>query len=381
MCCLSWNYTYIPDRQGGGRPLPLRCQQRRARPRQPAQRPAPHRRSELEAAHGFRRRPALDPDRRCARRCSIMSTTTMPVDFPHVPDKSRYVTRGIPMLALDWRWPFVAESKSGHSYVLEPIAQLIAQPYGGNPSGLAQRGYRGLRIRRQQSLQLQPAARLRPRGKRTARQCRLHRRRAVPGGEVEAHGGPDLSPQARSHLLPALTGENGTASDVVGRFSVKFPHLDFTDRMDFDRGNGTVRRHEIYVTGTYDRSSLQVSYVQLPAEALNSGPAHPRADQRPGRHQFLPELAGLRRHRARPVWPARCSIPNMAWAMRTNAWRSRWPIGANIPSTPIQGVPPSTSVILRFSPEDRATSRSSPSACFRRMSSPPAILRIWVREL
>ena len=34
---------------------------------------------------------------------------------------------------------------------------------------------------------------------------------------------------------------------------------------------GTVQRHEIYVTGTYDRSALQVSYVQLPAQAIALG--------------------------------------------------------------------------------------------------------------
>jgi LPS-assembly protein len=38
-----------------------------------------------------------------------------------------------------------------------------------------------------------------------------------------------------------------------------------------DRGNGTIRRHEIYVTGTYSRSSLQVSYVQLPQSVTSLG--------------------------------------------------------------------------------------------------------------
>jgi LPS-assembly protein len=38
-----------------------------------------------------------------------------------------------------------------------------------------------------------------------------------------------------------------------------------------DRGNGNVRRHEIYVTGSYNRSSLQVAYVQLPTTVANLG--------------------------------------------------------------------------------------------------------------
>ena len=86
-----------------------------------------------------------------------------------------------------------------------------------------------------------------------------------PGGELQGLLGQTyrLKPDP---VLRRFTGETGTASDVVGQaVTVKFPHLDFTDRMDFDRSNGTVRRHEIYVTGSYGRSSLQISYVQLPA--------------------------------------------------------------------------------------------------------------------
>src|SRR6185312_4426809 len=41
--------------------------------------------------------------------------------------------RGTAYAALDWRWPFVAQGAPGYSYILQPIAQFIAQPYGGNP--------------------------------------------------------------------------------------------------------------------------------------------------------------------------------------------------------------------------------------------------------
>jgi LPS-assembly protein len=57
----------------------------------------------------------------------------------------------------------------------------------------------------------------------------------------------------------------------VGEVSVKFPHLDVTDRIDLDRSNGTLRRHEVYVTGSYGRSSLQVTYLQLPSQSLTLG--------------------------------------------------------------------------------------------------------------
>jgi LPS-assembly protein len=91
-----------------------------------------------------------------------------------------------------------------------------------------------------------------------------------PGGQVEAQVGQTYRFKP-DPLLAAFSGSSGTSSDIVGSFSVKFPHLDITDRIDVDRGDGTVRRHEIYVTGSYDRSSLQISYVQLPETVQTLG--------------------------------------------------------------------------------------------------------------
>jgi len=97
-----------------------------------------------------------------------------------------------------------------------------------------------------------------------------------PGGKVQTQLGQTYRMKP-DPLFAAFSGNSGTASDLVGSFSVKFPHLDITDRIAVDRGNGSVRRHEIYVTGTYARSSLQLSYVQLPTSALSLGqrPAGP----------------------------------------------------------------------------------------------------------
>ena len=54
--------------------------------------------------------------------------------------------------------------------------------------------------------------------------------------------------------------------------SIKFlPYIDLTDRIDIDRDNGTVRRHEVYLTGIFGRSSLQISYVALPQELVSLG--------------------------------------------------------------------------------------------------------------
>jgi LPS-assembly protein len=178
--------------------------------------------------------------------------------------------RGTAYAALDWRWPFIAQGSSGYSYIVQPIAQFIAQPYGGNP--------RGLRIEDSQAFEFSdnnifsfnqlPGYDVIETGYRA--NVGAMAEALFTGGKVEAMLGQTyrLKPDP---LLAAFSGSSGTASDVVGSFSVKFNHFDVTDRIDMDRGNGTIRRHEIYVTGSYNRSSLQVSYVQLPQSVTSLG--------------------------------------------------------------------------------------------------------------
>jgi LPS-assembly protein len=254
--------------------------------------------------------------------------------------------RGTAYAALDWRWPFVASSSPGHSYVLQPIAQLIAQPYGGNP--------RGLRIEDSQDFEFDdnnvfsfnqlPGYDIIESGPRA--NVGAMAEAMFPGGKVEAQVGQTyrLKPDP---LFAAISGNRGTSSDIVGSFSIKFPHLDLTDRIDVDRGNGNVRRHEVYVTGTYDRSSLQVSYVQLPQSVATLGlPSREEinvqgdvnvwrnwqvfvAAQRDiSNSQFLNTEYGL-------GYEDECLAISLAYRRKYT-------------SDVVLGVPPSTSVILRF---------------------------------
>jgi len=194
-------------------------------------------------------------------------------DFPRngpPPGTDSTLQRGTAYVGLDWRWPFVANDGPNRSYILQPIAQFVAQPYGGNPSGM--------RIEDSQDFEFDdnnvfsfnqvPGYDVIESGPRA--NVGVMAEALFPGGKLDAQLGQTyrLKPDP---LLAAFSGNSGTASDVVGSFSVRFPHLDVTDRIDMDRGNGTIRRHEIYVTGTYNRSSLQVSYVQLPQSVISLG--------------------------------------------------------------------------------------------------------------
>jgi len=256
------------------------------------------------------------------------------------------IERGTAYAALDWRWPFIAE-EGEHSYIVQPIAQFIAQPYGGNPLGL--------RIEDSQDFEFSdfnvfsfnqlPGYDIIESGPRA--NVGADAEMLFPGGKVEAMVGQTyrLKPDP---VLGALTGNTGTASDVVGTFSIKFPHLDLTDRMDIDRGNGNIRRHEVYVTGSYNRSSVQVSYVQLPQSVTNLGlPSREQinaqadlnlwgnwqvfaAGQRDlANSQFLNTEYGL-------GYEDECLAISLAYRRKYT-------------EDLILGVPPSTSVILRFS--------------------------------
>jgi LPS-assembly protein len=178
--------------------------------------------------------------------------------------------RGTAYAALDWRWPFIAQTSPGHSFILQPIAQVVVQPYGGNPTGLRVEDSQDFEFDDNNvfSFNQLPGYDIIESGPRA--NVGAMAEALFPGGEVDAQLGQTyrLKPD---QLLESFTGNSGTASDVVGSLSVKFPHLDITDRFDVDRGDGTVRRHEIYVTGSYDRSSLQVSYIQLPQTVSSLG--------------------------------------------------------------------------------------------------------------
>jgi LPS-assembly protein len=183
---------------------------------------------------------------------------------------SQNVERGTGYGEVDWRWPFVANGNPGHSYLLEPIAQVIGQPYAGHPAILRNEDATDFEFDENNlfSVNQTPGYDLLESGPRA--NVGFQAEAFFPTGQASAVIGQTL------HLHPdpiftADSGEKGTASDVVGEVSVKFPHLDVTDRIDLDRSNGTLRRHEVYVTGSYGRSSLQVTYLQLPSQSLTLG--------------------------------------------------------------------------------------------------------------
>lgn len=177
---------------------------------------------------------------------------------------SHYQTRGLPYAALDWRWPFI-NSVGSHAVVLEPVAQLIAQPYGGNRAGIPNEDSLNIELDDNNLLSFDqvPGYDLAVSGPRANFGLRAETR--FESGYAEALIGHAL----RFKEDPALAavpgaGFTGTSSDLIGRFSLKFqPYIDLTNRIDIDEQTGNVRRNETYVTGTYGRNATRISYIEL----------------------------------------------------------------------------------------------------------------------
>ena len=183
---------------------------------------------------------------------------------------SNQIGRGTGYAELDWRWPFVANGSPGHSYLLEPIAQVIGQPYASHPAILRDEDSSDFEFDENNlfSVNQTPGYDLLESGPRT--NVGLQALTYFPTGQASAVIGQTFRLKS-DPIFSTDSGQRGTASDVVGEVSVKFPHLDLTDRIDLDRDSGTLRRHEVYVTGSYGRSSLQITYLQLPAQSLTLG--------------------------------------------------------------------------------------------------------------
>lgn len=197
------------------------------------------------------------------------------IDNPQLgaePTDSHFITRGLPYGAVDWRWPFAASSESGTtSYVITPIAQLIAAPYGGNPVGIPNEDSADIQLDETDifSFDRSPGYDLVETGPRTNVGFRAEA--IYPTGSVELLVGQsfNLKPDP---IFATDTGVAGTRSDLVSRLSINFlPHFNVTDRVDIDTSSGTLERNEVYVDAYYGRSSLEVSYLKVPEEEVTLG--------------------------------------------------------------------------------------------------------------
>ena len=194
------------------------------------------------------------------------------IDFPNIPVKAHYISRGLPYIALDWRWPFVTGGgEQITSLLFEPIMQFIAAPYGGNPSGIPNEDSSDFELDDNNifSFERMPGYDLVETGPRANVGFRTVA--YFPSGSVEVLLGDALRLKPDPIFAPG-SGVDGKTSDIVGRFTIKFPpHFSLTHRVDIDQSDGSIRRNEVYVDGTWGRSTFEVSYLRLAQQVAALG--------------------------------------------------------------------------------------------------------------
>jgi LPS-assembly protein len=185
-------------------------------------------------------------------------------DFPDIPTKANYIYRGLPYIAVDWRWPFVANNSIGNtSFVLQPIAQAILAPYGGNPKGIPNEEGSDFELDDNNIFRFEhlPGYDLVETGPRA--NAGLQATAYFPSGSTELLLGEAFRLKPDPNFGPLL-GIEQNASDIVGRFTIKFPpHFTITHRVDIDQKTGNFRRNEVYLDATWGRSILEISYLKL----------------------------------------------------------------------------------------------------------------------
>jgi LPS-assembly protein len=186
-----------------------------------------------------------------------------------LPQGTRYISRGQPLLAVDWRWPFMAPGiLDGRALVVEPIVQLVAAPYGANPAGIPNEDSGDFELDETNlfSLDRVPGHAQLESGPRA--NVGMRAKAFFPAGSVEVLLGEvwRLKPDP---LFAPGSGISGKTSDIVGRYTIKFPPwLSLTHRVDIDSDSGAIRRNEVYLDGNYGRSNVEVSYLRLGEQAL-----------------------------------------------------------------------------------------------------------------
>jgi LPS-assembly protein len=186
------------------------------------------------------------------------------VVFPTIPIKPNYVERGLPYVGLDWRWPFVSGGGGKTSFVVEPLVEVIAAPYGDNPKDIPNDDSTQLALNELNLFSFDPlpgfdVVETGPRAN-----VGLRTEAFFPTGSVELLVGQTFRLKPDPDFTTD-TGLSGKSSDEVARLTINFaPHFSLTQQVDVDPDTGTVRRNEVYAEASFGRSSLELSYLRLP---------------------------------------------------------------------------------------------------------------------
>lgn len=187
-------------------------------------------------------------------------------------DDNDVLSRVSGYIGAELRWPFVRQTESGSTQIIEPIVQVVAAPYGNGPDGIPNEDsvslefddtnlFNPIKFTGLDLIESGPRANI---GLRYAE--------FFPGGgSLEVLAGF----QVRMDDDPAFLGSTGlgeTQSDYVSRVSVTpWDGLTIVNRLRLDKDDFSVRRNEVYIQGTGSWYEVDASYLKLESDPSLTG--------------------------------------------------------------------------------------------------------------
>jgi LPS-assembly protein len=168
-----------------------------------------------------------------------------------------------PLLAMDWRYPWVRHGETSDQ-VIEPVVQLIAAPYGGNPSDIPNEDSLALEFDDTSLFSLN----------RFPGYDRVESGpRANVGVRASAYGNDggyatlvvgEVFRLRDDDTFPTDSGLDDNRSDFVAAITLApSPYFDLTHRIRVDHDGFRLRRNEVYVSMGPEYLRLVTNYVKL----------------------------------------------------------------------------------------------------------------------
>ena len=174
-----------------------------------------------------------------------------------------------PTMSLEWRFPFVRHERSVRQ-VIEPIAQVILTPYGGNPKEIPNEDSRSLEFDETNlfSLNRFPGHDRVESGPRANLGLKASAHGAA-GGYTSVTMGQVLRLQEDDTFAPQSGLKDHQSDYVIALTIAPSTFFDLTNRLRLDHNNFDQRRNEIYFSIGPKNMRFSTSYVSLDQEAIS----------------------------------------------------------------------------------------------------------------
>jgi LPS-assembly protein len=191
-------------------------------------------------------------------------------DFGDVESATEF--RFAPLAGVEVRFPLIHESPGGVSHVLEPIAQAIVAPYGGNGSGIHNEDSQVTEFDETNLFDSSHFAGLDAFEEGPRLNLGLRYERISPGGlNFDASVGRVLRLRAADEFTSG-SGLDHAISDWVGAWSASYdPYVTVRQRLRIN-DSFAITRNEIGAELTFGRLALETSYIFLESDTSIDAP-------------------------------------------------------------------------------------------------------------